>query len=195
MKRTNINWNKVRDRLRESERALEEAGTESPDRIAAAYRLRAERLALEDAAPKPISSSMPALAFWLAEELYAVALEELGEVLPFEHCVPVPGAPSPFRGVINLRGEIRTVVDLRCLLLNSESEDGDASFVLMLRRPGREIGLRVDRIEGLRQIRLEEFTLPVEGNYVKGVGAGPLMLLNVEAVLAHVFSKEGVYSA
>jgi len=60
----------------------------------------------------------------------------------------------------------------------------------MLRRPGREIGLKVDAIEELREIRPEELSAPAQGRYVKGIASGALMLLNVEAVLAAVFSKE-----
>jgi purine-binding chemotaxis protein CheW len=191
MKRTSINWDQVRARLQASEKALEDSRSESPDQIATAYRQRAKRLALEDVERKPVSAGLPALVFGLGEERYAVALEELAEVLPFERCAAVPGAPPPFQGVINLRGELRTVVDLRSLLLASETEEKDSGFVLMLRRPGREIGFRVDSVEELREIRLEELASPLQGTYVKGTIAGALILLSVDAVLAHVFSDEG----
>lgn len=195
MKPTTINWDRVRERLRASESALQAALAESPERIAEAYRSRAERLARGTTESHPVTAGLAALVFWLEKEHYAIALEELAEVLPFERCTPVPGAPSPFRGVINVRGAIRTVVDLRALLLGSESDAGESGFVLMLRRPGREIGLQVDHIEELREIRLEELRPPVEQNYLKGFTSGALMLLSVEAVLAAVFSKEGVVTS
>jgi chemotaxis signal transduction protein len=73
------------------------------------------------------------------------------------------------------------------LLALSENGDRDSGFVLMVRRPGREIGLKVDCIDELREIRPEELSVPSQGNYIKGIVSGALMLLNVEAVLAAVF--------
>jgi purine-binding chemotaxis protein CheW len=190
MKRAGIDWNRVRSRLRSSERTLEEALAESPERIAAAYRQRARRLASAQGESGPVSAGLPALVFRLARERYAIALEEVAEALPFGRCTRAPGSPPQFRGVINLRGELRAVLDLAALLALSENGNRDSGFVLMLRRPGREIGLKVDSIEELREIRPEELSVPAQGTYVKGMASGALMMLDVEAVLAAVFSKE-----
>jgi purine-binding chemotaxis protein CheW len=189
MKPAGIDWERVRSRLRASERALEEALSESPERIQAAYRQRAVRLA-KVGEPGQVSAVVPALVFRLARERYAIELEEVSEALPFARCTRAPGSPPHFRGVVNLRGELRAVLDLATLLGLSENGDRDSGFVLMLRRPGREIGLKVDAIEELREIRPEELSVPAEGNYVKGIASGTVMLLNVDAVLAEAFSKE-----
>jgi purine-binding chemotaxis protein CheW len=190
MKRASIHWERVKSRLRASERAQEEASAESPARIDAAYRQRAVRLANEQAVTGPVSAGLPVLIFRLAHERYAIELQELAETIPFTRCSPVPGSPPQFLGVINLRGEIHAVLDLRRLLSLPENGDRDSGFVLILRRRGQEIGLKVDRIEELREIRPEELSSPGEVNYVKGIASGTLMLLGVDAVLAAVFSKE-----
>jgi purine-binding chemotaxis protein CheW len=114
----------------------------------------------------------------------------VSEALPFTHCTRAPGSPPHFRGVVNLRGELRAVLDLATLLGLSKNGDRDSGFVLMLRRPGREIGLKVDAIEELREIRPEELSVPAQGNFVKAIASGALMLIDVEAVLAAAFSKE-----
>ncbi len=190
MKRAAVDWDLARRRLRASERALEEALSGSPERIAAAYRQRARRLASAQSDPGPVSAGLPALVFRLARERYAIELQEVSEALPFARCSRPPGSPPQFRGVMSLRGEIRAVLDLATLLQLPENGDRDSGFVLMLRRPGREIGLKVDRIEELREIRPEELSVASQGNYVKGIASGAMMLLNVEAVMAAVFSKE-----
>jgi purine-binding chemotaxis protein CheW len=197
MKRTNIDWDVVRTRLRANERALEEALAESPERIETSYRQRAIRLAHKQAEPGPVSASLPVLVFRLATERYAVELKDLAEVLPFAQCAAVPGSPPEFPGIINLRDELRAILDLGRLLGLSENSfpenaDKDSGFVLMLRRQGREIGLKVDFIEDLQQIRPEDLSLPIEGKYAKGLTSGTLILLNVDAVLAAVFSKDEV---
>ena len=91
---------------------------------------------------------------------------------------------------MNLRGELRAVLDLAALLAISENGNRNSGFVLMVRRPGLEIGLKVDSVEELHEIRPEELSAPVQGSYVKGIASSALMLLDVEAVLAAVFSKE-----
>jgi purine-binding chemotaxis protein CheW len=190
MKRAVIDWEVVRSRLRASERALEAALAENPERIEAAHRQRAVRLAEGQAVQGPVSGGLPVMIFRLAEERYAIALQELVEAIPFAHCSPVPGSLPQVLGVISLRGELRPVLDLSRLLALSQNGERDSGFVLVLRRRGREIGLRVDRIEELREIRPEELSGPGQAKYVKGIASDTLMLLNVEALLAEVFSKE-----
>jgi purine-binding chemotaxis protein CheW len=195
MKRAAIDWDNVRERLRASELALAEALAEGPERIEAAYRQRAVRLAQGQTEHEPASTGLPMLIFRLAQELYAIELQEVAEVLPFARCTRVPGGPPNFLGVINLRGDLRPVLDLGRLLAGSENGNSDSGFVLMLRRSGQEIGLKVDRIEELREIRPDDSGVVPGGRYVKGVASGALMLLSVDAVLGEVFLKEGVLSA
>jgi purine-binding chemotaxis protein CheW len=190
MKRAAIDWDLVRTRLRASEAALEEAATENPARLEAAYRERAARLAKVHVRSKPAAAGLPALVFRLNKERYAIELKDVAEVLPLAGCTPVPGSPPEFLGVINLRGELRAVLDLGRLLSLSANEDGHSGFVLILRRQGREIGLKIDRVEDLLEIRPEELTLPVEGKYVKALTPDTLMLLDVDAVLDGVYSQQ-----
>jgi purine-binding chemotaxis protein CheW len=197
MKRTRIDWDLVRSRLQSSERALEEAMTESPARIDAAYRLRAARLAKRRVEQAPHAATLTVLVFRLGLDRYAIEIKEVAEALRLERCAPVPGSLPLFAGVINLRGELRAVVDLaRLLALPGGADPGnkgdDSGFVLLLRRHGQEIGLKVDRIEDLREIGPEDLSLPSQGKYVTGLAPGTLMLLSVDAVLAEVLSKGGV---
>ena len=197
MKRTRIDWDLVRSRLQSSEQALEEAMTESPARIDAAYRLRAARLAKRRVEQAPHAATLTVLVFRLGLDRYAIEIKEVAEALRLERCAPVPGSLPLFAGVINLRGELRAVVDLaRLLALPGGADPGnkgdDSGFVLLLRRHGQEIGLKVDRIEDLREIGPEDLSLPSQGKYVTGLAPGTLMLLSVDAVLAEVFSKGGV---
>jgi chemotaxis signal transduction protein len=197
MKRTGMDWDLVRSRLQSSERALDEAMTESPERIETAYRLRAARLAKGRAEKAPHGAALTVMVFHLRLERYAIELNQVAEAVRLERCTPVPGSPPLFAGVINLRGELLAVLDLARLLAlpaggDSGNNDNESGFLLLLRRRGQGIGLKVDRIEGIRDIGPEELSLPSHGKYVTGLGPGTLMLLSVDAVLAEVFSKERV---
>ena len=112
-------------------------------------------------------------------------------MLSFARCARVPGASPWFLGVINLRGELRPIVDLGRLLGSYENADQDSGFVLVIRRPGREIGLRVDNIDDLREIRAQELrAVPPHAKYSKGLTSGRLTLLDIDAVLLKIFSEE-----
>jgi hypothetical protein len=52
--------------------------------------------------------------------------------------------------------------------------------------------LKIDRVEDLIEIRPEELTLPVEGKFVKALTSNTLMLLDVDAVLDGVYSRESL---
>lgn len=187
MKRARIDWEAVRNRLQASERVLKETSNDSAERIHAVYQRRAVRLATVD--QRSTAAGMPVLIFRLGQERYAIELREVAETLPLKVCTPVPGASPHFRGVMNLRGELRPVVDLSRLLGLSNAEEKDRGFVLVLRCPGRQIGLMVDGLEKISEIRPEGLSVTGQGRYTQFV-SGTLMILNVNAILAQVFSKE-----
>jgi purine-binding chemotaxis protein CheW len=181
----------VRSRLRESERAMDEALTESPARVETAYHQRAARLAKRQEAQKPFVAGVPAMLLRLGSERYAVELKEVAEVLPFLACTPAPGSPPSFLGMIDLRGELRAVLNMNYLLGIAEGPDGGSGFVLLLRRHSQKIGVKVDGIEDLIEVRPEDLSLPACGKYAKGSGTGAMMMLNLDAVLAEVFPQGG----
>jgi chemotaxis signal transduction protein len=164
--------------------------SESPERIDTVYRQRAARLAKGRSVHAPAGERLRVLVFRLGAERYAIEAGEVAEAIPLERCAPVPGSLPVFAGVINLRGELRAVVDLARLLALSASSSGDAGFVLVLRQRGQSIGLKVDRIEELRELGRGELSPLADGKYVTGVAPGMLMLLSVDALLEEIFLKE-----
>ncbi len=188
MKTTRIDWAAVRSRVQNSERLLEEALQDTPHRIETAYERRAARLAEPPLDRRLLAARIPVLVFTLAQERYAVELKEVAETLPLSACTPVPGAPPHLLGVINLRGELRGVVDLGHLIGVNTVEEKESGFVLILARSGRQIGCKVDRIEDVREIPSQELSACAQGKYTRSIAAGALMLLDVDAVLAEVSS-------
>ncbi len=185
-----VNWEQVKIRLRANEEALERALQAGPERIQAVYRQRALQLASTQTSALPVSAGQRVIVFRLDRERYAIELTKLAEVLPFKQCTPVPGAPPRLLGVINLRGELHGVLDLSQLLAIPTNESADSGFILVLRHSDRRVGLRVDSIEDLNEIRPEELTVSTSGNYVKGLASGTLPLLDADKLLGDVFSKE-----
>lgn len=184
-----VNWEQVKIRLRANEEALEESLRAGPERIQTVYRQRALQLA-NQTSTLPVSPGQRVIVFRLDRERYAIELTKLAEVLPFKQCTPVPGAPPRLLGVINLRGELHGILDLSRLLAIPSSERADSGFILVLRHSDRRVGLRVDSIEDLNEVRPEELTVSTSGNYVKGLASGTLPLLDADKLLGDVFSKE-----
>jgi purine-binding chemotaxis protein CheW len=190
MTRTIIQWEQVHARLRARESALQEALFATPQRIEAAYRERAIRLANLMTQRTPVSAGTPAVIFWLNEERYAIDLKEVAEVLPCTDCTPVPGTPAQFLGVMNVHGELRSVLDLRVVLGVPRRDSAGSGFVLILRHQRQGIGLKVDGVEELREIRLAEMTRAGQGKFVKGIISGTLLFLDTERMLAEVISTQ-----
>jgi purine-binding chemotaxis protein CheW len=188
--RARIDWEQVRERLPANERATAEALSANPERAAALYRKRAVQLAKPPSGQEAKAAGTPVMIFYLHQECYAIALDALAEVLPFTGCTPVPGAAAKFLGVIHVRGELRPLVDLSRMLLRTADSMPTAGFVLMLRQPGSEIGLKVGRTTGLQYVPPESLRSSVEGKYVKQIAGETTLWLDVEKLLADVFPKE-----
>ena len=131
--------------------------------------------------------------FRLGGRLYGVAVDRVQEVLRSAAVTPVPLAPPAVRGLINLRGEIVTVVDLRRPLGMEEPGDlASASFVVV--RDGQTImTLAVDAIEDVLRTHEDDFepcpdTLQAGAReMIEGCCKLPndlLLLLNLERALA-----------
>lgn len=190
--RKKIDWTEIKNKLKQRQ-FIQGLGADR-QQVEAIFRQRAERLAIRQALPGPASSGLAVLTFYLGQECYAIELAELAEVLPFANCAPLPGAPPELLGVVNLRGELRPVVDLGCLLGLSRGTEEGAGQVLFLRLLG--VGLRVGRVDQVRAIAPEELILPggesaaLPTRYVRGLLPGVLALLSAEMILSHPLLKE-----
>ncbi len=198
MMRAAIQWDEVKKRVQANEDSLRRVLSDSPERIKTVFRQRAAKLASEHAERRSVARGIPVMIVRVAgpegsQERYAIELKELAEVLPFQGYTQIPGAPRQFAGVINLRGDLRPVIDLAWVLsesaaIDSGSDSGiDSGAVLVLRQPA---ALKVDAVEDLREIAFGELAPPVEGHYVQALRSGMLGLLHIETMLSAVFSPK-----
>jgi len=184
-----IAWDRVRERLRENELALEKAATPDPERVSKIYRERAARLARRPASAESFSGGTTVLVFRIGTERYAIELGDLAEVIANPQCTLVPGSAPALAGVINFRGEIRPVWDLARLLKIPGSENNDPGHVLLLRRPGQEAGLKVDRAEQIRALEAQDWNQAGQPSpYIKGVTSDAISVIRTEALLKEELS-------
>jgi purine-binding chemotaxis protein CheW len=136
--------------------------------------------------------NMQFCSFHLDRYLFGVEVERVQEVVRHQPMTRVPLAPAVVGGLINLRGQIVTAIDLRCLLGLPARPDGKAPMNVVLRSEDGAVSLLVDEIDDVIDIDNEVFeTAPETVNgpardLILGVYKldGRLLLsLNVNAML------------
>jgi len=113
--------------------------------------------------------------FYLDGLFLGVEVARVQEVIRFQPMTSIPRAPHEIKGLINLRGQIVTAIDLRARLQLSEREDGRRPMNVVLRADGGPVSLLVDEIADVLEIDDETFEAPpgtingVARELVKGV--------------------------
>jgi purine-binding chemotaxis protein CheW len=86
------------------------------------------------------------VTFRLGEEIYGIDVLQVQEVLRITEISPVPGAPNYVLGIINLRGNVVTVIDARNRFGLAPKETDDASRIIVVDAFDKVIGLLVDNV-------------------------------------------------
>lgn len=84
--------------------------------------------------------------FTLKDFTFGIAVQAIQEVILFQEMTPVPLAPATVRGLINLRGQIVTAIDLRGRLDLPPRQDGELPMNVIVRTPDGAVSLLVDQI-------------------------------------------------
>lgn len=115
------------------------------------------------------------VTFRLAEEIYGINVMQVQEVLRMTEIAPVPGAPSCVIGIINLRGNVVTVVDTRELFGLLASEVTEQTRIMIVECNKMIVGLLVDSVAEVVNIQNADIdSAPNIGNdenskYIQGV--------------------------
>jgi len=116
------------------------------------------------------------LLFTLEGQRYALRSADVGELVRAARLTPLPRAPDVVEGLLNLRGELLPVLDLRRRFRLPPRPLSPADHFIVARAGARQVVLRVDRAEGL--LALEPGALDTSPRELPGVGyvAGALKL-------------------
>jgi len=90
--------------------------------------------------------SREVLVFILGGEEYAVDILKVQEIRGYEKVTPIPAAPAYLKGVVNLRGIIVPIIDMRIKFGLAEAKYDGFTVVIILRVGGRIIGIVVDGV-------------------------------------------------
>lgn len=141
---------------------------------------------------KATDSSLQVATFYVENLLLAIDIDLVQEINRHLEITEVPHAPESVRGVINLRGEVVTVVDMRTILGLPRRAITPECRNVVIHSQGELIGLLVDRIADILSIPAREIDSPpanidgVEGRFFKGVhtmDSSIAVILDVEEAL------------
>jgi purine-binding chemotaxis protein CheW len=119
------------------------------------------------------------LTFSLGKERYAIDVQLVRIVRSLDTLFPVPGTPSFYPGVVNIRGQIVTVMDLR-LFFDMRVEDSDAARELIVVEANNlQIGLLAHHVYDVISVPSVEVEAIDDIRYAYGVTADRLVLLDI----------------
>jgi purine-binding chemotaxis protein CheW len=133
------------------------------------------------------------LTFRLGGEEYGIDILRVQEIRSYELPTRLANAPSFVKGVINLRGVIVPIIDLRMKLGCDDIEDTPFTVVIVLNVKGTEIGAVVDAVSDVVGLTLSsikpapQFQGRVDSNFVTGIaklGERMLVIMDIESLMS-----------
>jgi purine-binding chemotaxis protein CheW len=184
-----IDWPEVHRRLRETRAATDEALSPSAESKKRILRARAQRLA-QESVEEVAREILEVVELFVAQERYGIESAYVCEVYPLKEITRLPGTPPFVLGIVNVRGRVVSVVDLRRLFDLPPTETIESSKLIIIRDDTMEFGILADAVNGVHPIPLLEIkpSLPtlssVRAEYVRGVTKDGMVLLEAGALLS-----------
>jgi len=146
-------------------------------------------------AMKTATSEAPSefLTFRLGEEEYGVDILKVQEIRGYDSVTRIPDAPDFIKGVINLRGTIVPVVDMRIKFRLGKAEYNEFTVMIILNVAGRVVGMVVDSVSDVMQLGAEqlrpapEIAGALSTKFITGIGVldeRMLILVDIERLMS-----------
>jgi len=184
-------WPEIGRRIEAFHATTEQASAQAPDEERCLLRTRAQLLAQEPETEAADADTLEVVEFELAGEHYAFPLTDVRTVCLLRELTPVPCTPPFVLGIFNLRGEIRTVIDLKKFFDLPDAGITELNKIILIQHDDLELGILADAILGVRRIALADLQpgLPtltdVRADYLRGVTSGRLAVLDAGKLLSN----------
>jgi len=172
--------------IKQDSAAKADSGTVKKKDFEQILQKRAKRLARESK-KKTNGNQIDFVRFSLAGEKYGIESKWVQEVIPVDTITSLPGTPPFVTGIISLRGEILSVVDLKSFFKLASKSHGQT--VIVIHSDDMAFGVLVDKVDGVQRTleKKLQMTLPtLDGllkDYLKGITEDRTILLNGESIL------------
>ena len=184
-----IDWNRLHQRMAAVKATIEQGWIPSPEERTRILRERAAALAVAEE-KKSTEKTIEVVEFLLAREQYGIESSSIREVYPLKDYTPLPGVPDFVLGLLNVRGRILSVVDVKKFFDLPDKGISDLNKVIIISDDMMEFGILADEILGVRNITLSELDQPLPtltgilGKFVRGVTGERLVVLDAARILA-----------
>lgn len=184
-----IDWTAARQRLDAMRAASERAWAPDAQATARILKARARELAQEPGQAQD-ADALEIVEFMLAHERYGVEISFVREIHPLTALTPVPCTPAFVLGIVNLRGEIVSVLDFKKFFELPDKGLTDLDKVVVLQSETMRFGVLADAILGVRRIALAAIqpSLPtltgIREQYLRGVTPERTIVLDAQRLLA-----------
>jgi len=140
-----------------------------------------------------MGEELKVIVFALGEEEYGIEVDKVKTVERLMPVTRVPKTPAFVKGVVNLRGVVVPVIDLRGRFGLEETKSTDQTRIIIVRSGELEVGFVVDRANDVTDINTDNIDLPpevvggIQAKYLRGIAKTPqgrlLVMLNLSEVL------------
>lgn len=130
------------------------------------------------------------IEFFLSQQRYGVESHYISQVHPLKEYTPVPCTPPFILGIINVRGQILSVVNLQPLFALPEPKPLNPNYVLILRNESMTFGLVADAVVGVRSVAPARLRPPPDAladngrEFLRGVTEQGVLILKTEELLS-----------
>ncbi len=153
-------------------------------------RARARALAREPQAQPTAEDHLEVIEFVLAGERYAVESAQVREAYPLKDLTPLPCTPPFVLGIMNVRGRILAVIDLRTFFDRPREGLTGLNKVVVIGNDETAIGILADAVIGVHTLRLKDLqpSLPtltgIRAEYLRGVTNDRVAVLDAARILS-----------
>jgi purine-binding chemotaxis protein CheW len=153
----------------------------------------ATQVARHEAARAAAAAGGEFLTFRLGAEEYGIDILKVQEIRSYEQPTRIANAPAFVKGVVNLRGVIVPIVDLRVKLACETVEYNSFTVVIVLNVRGRVVGAVVDSVSDVLELGRDavksapEMSTAVDTSFITGIGSvndRMLILMDIEALMS-----------
>ena len=129
------------------------------------------------------------LTFKIAQEVYGIDISEIIEIIELQKITEVPDMPEYVKGVINLRGKVIPIIDLRLRFNMEKREYDDRTCIVIVKVDEKTIGFIVDTVFEVVDVNSTEIDPPPQfkkslrdDRYISGIGkAGENIIILLDA--------------
>lgn len=186
---TKIDWDEIKSKVASLQEVIEQKKILLPEEKHSLLKKRAQVLALRENDETVQQECIEIIVFRLAYETYGIETAFVREVYPLKDMTTLPGTPSFVMGIINVRGQIVSVIDLKKFFNLPEKGLGELNKVIIMCNERMEFGILADVVEGTQSVALEEImaappsVIGIGKKYLKGVTKEHIVLLEAESIL------------